>query len=274
MNSSKYVVTFACYNQVNYTKQCIDSMIKHHDDLSRLVIVDNGSTDDTLDYLKTLDIGKVIINNHNYGCGVAWNQGALALQSEWSIIMNNDILVSHNWIENLISTAEQNNLKAISPSLIEGRLDYDFDDFSENASEKMKNALRLGERHAVCVAIHQSVWNEVGFFQPIPQLLGYEDALFFHELDKAGIHTGTTGASWLHHYGSVTQSLMKQEKGIPQDSDLAYRYNYRLLKQSWPERKIKKILKKRRQKTYRNQELRQHGMTIHGIRQDGEFQWK
>lgn len=274
MNPSKYAITFACYNQVDYTRQCIDSMIQQGDDLSRLVVIDNGSTDDTRNYLQSLSLGGLIFNQSNLGCGVAWNQGALALQAEWTIIMNNDVLVSPAWIENLIHTAEKNNLKIISPALIEGSLDYDFNAFSSDASKKMKDSLRIGDRHAVCLAVHQSVWMDIGYFQPIPKLLGYEDTLFFHEADKAGITTGLTGAAWLHHYGSVTQTAMKQERGLAEKDGLAYRYNYRLLKQSWLERKLKKIRKKRQQKEWSQNELETYGMTMHGLRVNNNFSWQ
>ena len=274
MNPQKYAITFACYNQVEYTKKCVESMVKHGLDLSRLVVVDNGSTDDTRSYLASLPLGELILNQANLGCGVAWNQGALALQAEWTIIMNNDVIVSKNWIENLIETAEKNNLKVISPSLIEGELDYDFEDFSSQASSKMHNALRLGARHAVCLAVHQSVWLDVGYFQPIPKLLGYEDTIFFNELTKATMATGITGASWLHHFGSITQSAMKQERGLSQKDNLGYRYNYRLLKQSWLRRKLNKIKRNSQLKAWRKAELAQYGVTMHGARVNGQFAWQ
>lgn len=274
MNPLKYAVTFACYNQINYTRQCVESMIKHGLDLSRLVIVDNGSSDDTREYLKSLPLGGLIFNKSNLGCGVAWNQGALALQAEWTIIMNNDVLVCANWLENLINFAELNHLKIISPALIEGTLDYDFDAFANRAITKMQNALRLGGRHAVCLAVHNSVWQEIGYFQPIPKLLGYEDTMFFHEAEKAGIPCAITGASWLHHYGSVTQTAMKQERGLSAKQGLGYRYNYRLLKQSWLERKFNKLRRVRQAKQWRDDELAHFDMTMHGTRIDGGFAWQ
>jgi len=274
MNKSDYVVTFACYNQVEYTRQCIESMVRQGDDLSRLVVVDNGSTDDTRDYLQSLSLGGLILNSANLGCGVAWNQGALALQSEWTIIMNNDVLVSSGWIENLIGSAEKNNLKVISPALIEGELDYDFSAFAQNASSLMNNSLRQGGRHAVCLAVHQSVWMEVGYFQPVPKLLGYEDTLFFHELDKADIATGITGASWLHHFGSITQTAMKKERGLSEKDGLGYRYNYRLLQQSWLQRKLNKMRRKQLHKSWRETELAQFGITMHGLRVNNDFRWQ
>lgn len=274
MNKIDYAITFACYNQVEYTRQCVDSMIKHGVDLKRLVVVDNGSTDETRCYLETLALGACIFNKENLGCGVAWNQGALALQAEWTIIMNNDVLVSKGWIENMIFTAEQQGLKIISPALIEGSLDYDFDEFAEGAAVKMSKVLRLGERHAVCLAIHKSVWLEIGYFQPIPKLLGFEDTMFFHEVDKAGISTGMTGAAWLHHYGSITQSAMKQERGLSERQGLGYRYNYRLLQQSWLTRKLKKIKKIKQKKAWCSQELTHYGQSLHGKREHNDFSWE
>jgi GT2 family glycosyltransferase len=274
MNQIDYAITFACYNQVEYTRQCVDSMIKHGVDLNRLVVVDNGSTDQTRSYLETLPLGGRIFNKANLGCGVAWNQGALALQAEWTIIMNNDVLVSQGWIESMINTAEQNGLKIISPALIEGALDYDFEAFVIESSAKMKEALRGGICHAVCLAVHKSVWMEIGYFQPIPKLLGYEDTMFFNEAEKAGIPVGMTGASWLHHYGSITQSSMKQERGLSEKDGLGYRYNYRLLQQGWLERKLKKFRKIKKKKIWCEQEIAQFGISMHGIRNDGGYSWE
>lgn len=274
MSPKKFAITFACYNQVEYTKKCIDSMVRHGNDLGRIVAVDNASTDDTRNYLESLPLGGRVLNRENLGCGIAWNQGALALQAEWTIIMNNDVIVSAGWIENLIQTAEAHQLKVISPSLVEGSLDYDFDAFATDAQKRMQGALRLGACHAVCLAVHHSVWMEVGYFQPIPKLLGYEDTMFFHELSKAGIATGTTGASWLHHFGSITQTAMKQERGLSQKDGLGYRYNYRLLKQNWLARKYAKFKKIQREKTWLKNELTQYGMSMHGVRKNGGFDWQ
>lgn len=274
MNEIDYAITFACYNQVEYTRQCVDSMIKHGGDLNRLIVVDNGSTDQTRGYLETLPLGGRIFNQANLGCGVAWNQGALLHQAEWTIVMNNDVLVSAGWIENMINAAERNGLKIISPALIEGPLDYDFEAFALESSTKMKNSLRMGIGHAVCLAVHKSVWLDIGYFQPIPKLLGYEDTMFFHEVEKAGIPAGMTGASWLHHYGSITQSAMKQERGLSAKEGLGYRYNYRLLQQSWLGRKFDKFRRIRQQKRWGEQEMAEYGISMHGIRKNGDFSWE
>jgi hypothetical protein len=103
--------------------------------------------------------------------------------------------------------------------------------------------------------------------------LGYEDTLFFNELKKSNIHTSITGASWLHHFGSITQTAMKQERGLSEKDGLANRYNYKLLNQSWLERKWNKYLMKKHEKAACAQEVMEHGMSIHGLRKDNTFIW-
>ena len=75
MAATDYAITFACYNQVAYTKACVESMVRHGVDLGRVVAVDNGSGDETREYLSSLPLGGRVLNRVNLGCGVAWNQG-------------------------------------------------------------------------------------------------------------------------------------------------------------------------------------------------------
>ena len=273
MNKTSYAITFACYNQVDYTRQCIDSMVRHGTPLDRVIAVDNGSSDGTRGYLQSLPLGGRIFNTDNLGCGVAWNQGALALQAEWTIIMNNDVLVSAQWVENLIGAALQNRVSVISPALIEGELGYDFDTVTNAASKEMRLALRPGWCHAVCMAVHKSVWMDIGYFRPVPKLLGYEDALFFNEMAKGKVLGATTGASWLHHYGSITQSAMKRERGLKQSDNLAYRYNHRLLQLPWLTRKLVKLNKIRQLRQWRDEELAAYGKTMQGKCEGNVLEW-
>lgn len=273
MNPNKYSLTFACYNALDYTKICVDSFLKTSTPLSRLVVVDNGSSDDTVNYLRGLPLGGLVLNRKNLGCGVAWNQGVLVQQAEWSVIMNNDVVVSDQWIQSLIETAEKNNIKIISPALVEGPLDYDFESFAKNASINMKDALRMDKAHAVCLAIHESVWMDIGYFQATPTLWGFEDTLFFHAARKASIPMAITGSSWLHHFGSITQTEMKRERKLSDNQGLTGRYNYKLLNESWIERKLRQFRNKQSSKQFRQVELNQYGMTVHGIRKNHQFEW-
>lgn len=269
-----YAITFACYNQVDYTRQCVESLRLHGYDLARVAVVDNASRDDTRSYLETLPLGARIYNRDNLGCGVAWNQGVLALQAEWTVVMNNDVVVSARWLEGLLAGAQARGVKVVSPALVEGPLDYDFQSFAADAAVRTRDAARPGGRHAVCLCVHRSVWGEVGFFQAMPKLWGFEDTLFFHALDKAGIGTAMVGSSWLHHFGSITVSAMKQERSLSGKQGLGARDNYRLLGKSLLRRKWDRWQRTRQEHAWRDEELARYGITLHGERRDGTFNWR
>lgn len=268
-----FAITFACFNSVDYTKACIESLIKVGTPLDRLVVVDNGSTDETRNYLSGLPLGGRIYNKGNQACGVAWNQGILHFQAEWTIVMNNDLIVSPQWIENLIQTAIDNDLKVISPARIDGDLDYDFDSFSLDAKEKMKNVFRHQTQNAVCVCIHRSVFHEIGYFRANPKLLGFEDTIFFHDLAKTKLKRAITGNVWLHHFGSITQKDMKKKLGKSDKDDLMKVNDRYLLQQGWFERKLAKWKYKKQLKMWRVEELTTKGMTLHGERINHSFVW-
>jgi len=268
-----YAITFACYNAAHYTKACIDSLIKVGTPLEKIVVVDNGSTDETRDYLLNFPLGGRIYNKGNQGCGVAWNQGVLHLQAEWTVIMNNDLIVSPKWIECLIQTAIDNNLKIISPARVDGDLDYDFESFAPNSATKMHGVLRKQTYHAICMCIHRSVFQDIGYFRPTPKLLGFEDFLFYHEAQKAHIASAITGNVWLHHFGSVTQKEMKKKLGKSEKDDLTSANHNHLLQQSWLERKINKYKMSRQSEQWRESEFKQFGMTLQGERLNQEFRW-
>ena len=269
-----FSITFACYNQIEFTQLCIQSIQDSGYPLERVVVVDNNSRDETAAYLQTKPLGGLILNKANLGCGVAWNQGVLHFQSEWSIVMNNDIVVSKGWIEGMLVRAEELGLKLVCPAMVDGPNDYDFQTFSQMATAKMGNVSRQNLKHAVCMAIHRDVWNETGYFRPEPKLLGYEDTLFFHAFDQTKFRGAIVGSSWIHHFGSVTQKAMKKEKGLSERDDLGYRWNSKLLNMPWYERKWRKFQKKQLLGQFRRSEIENYGMTLHGTRVEGSFNWR
>lgn len=264
MMQPNYTITFACYNQLDYTKQFIASLDREEVDFSRIVAVDNGSTDGTREWLDQQGFGAVVLNDRNLGCGAAWNQGALAIQSEWTVVMNNDVVCAKGWLRQLLAVAEAKQLHIASPAMVEGELNYDFDAWALDAQTKMKGYVRQGAPHAVCMAIRDDVWNEIGYFMPVPKLLGYEDAIFFQRVLEAGLSTGTVGESWLHHYGMTTQKALKLEMKLDQGDSLGNRNLMRLyMAQSWVERKITRFRRRQLLAAAVAYELNQYKMSVH-----------
>jgi N-acetylglucosaminyl-diphospho-decaprenol L-rhamnosyltransferase len=259
----RLIITFACLNQVHFTTIFLRSLLESRTAADLLVAVDNGSNDETAELLATAGI-ETIRNRTNLGCGVAWNQGILARQAEWTIIMNNDVVVSPGWADNLLNAAERFNLQIASPAMIEGDLHYDPNTLLRQNSEVTKDYFRPGIAHAVCMAIHSSVFERIGYFEAKPFLFGFEDTLFFDEARKAEIPVGTVGASWIHHFGSVTQKWLKEDRGIPLTAGLGDRNNKQRLHQNMLERKYLKWKKSRALKAMVRFELGRFGHSLHG----------
>ena len=268
-----FSVTFATLNCLEYTKKCLDSLLASGIDSKRIVVVDNASNDGTQEYLQQCGLGATIFNHQNLSCGVAWNQGILAQQSEWTIVMNNDIIVAPAFVHRLIDFATNNRLALVSPARIDGDDNYNFVQFADNAQRTTNNAVRLGTSNAICMCIHWSLFNQIGFFTANPSLLGFEDGLFYNEVRKHGIAHATTGSVWIHHFGSVTQEHLKMVLGL-QRQDLLIKVNDRkLYGQNWLARKMYRHRMKSSHLAWRKQELRDYGMTLHGARINNEFTW-
>lgn len=268
-----YTVTFATLNCLEHTKKCVESLINSGVNSRQIVAVDNASSDGTQDYLNRLGLGKVILNRQNLSCGAAWNQGILAQQSDWTIVMNNDILVAANFANRLIDFAIHNKLKLVSPARIDGTNDYDFQKFAEYSQNKTANAIRLMSSNAICMCIHWSLFSQIGFFRADPNLLGFEDGLFYNEIRKHKIKHATTGSVWIHHFGSVTQENMKISLGIKSNENLININDRKLYGQTWLERKLYRHKMIKANLVWQKDELAKYDMTLCGIRRNENFSW-
>jgi GT2 family glycosyltransferase len=270
-----YTITFACYNQLDYTQQFIASIDRTEVDFSRIVAVDNGSTDGTREWLQQQGFGAVILNERNLGCGAAWNQGALAIQSKWTVVMNNDVVCAQGWLRNLLHAAETHRLDIVSPAMVEGDLNYNFVEWVNKARATMKAYVRQGTAHAVCMAIHEDVWSNIGYFMPVTKLLGYEDAIFFQRANEASLRTGITAEAWLHHYGMITQKALKLEKVMDQRDSLGNRNLMRLyMNQTWLGRKLARYKRRNLLEQAREQELAAYEMTVHALNRKQGISWE
>jgi GT2 family glycosyltransferase len=270
-----YTVTFVCYNQLDYTKQFIASLDPSEVDFSRIVAVDNGSTDGTREWLQQQGFGAVVLNDRNLGCGAAWNQGALAIQSKWTVVMNNDVICAKGWLRNLLAIAEANDLQIASPAMIEGDLNYDLLSWVNKAQLTMQGYIRKGAQHAVCMIIRDDVWEKIGYFMPVPKLMGYEDRIFFLRAKEAGLKTGICANSWLHHFGMTTQKAVKLDMQMDANQDLGNRsLMKRHLHQSWLSRKVAAYVQGKFLTNAVKNEQTLFGCTVHGIRTADAFEWK
>ncbi|MDE3838792.1 glycosyltransferase family 2 protein [Bacillus methanolicus] len=89
-------------NGLSFTKECITSVFQHTLENFELILVDNGSLDDTLEYLKSLPNATVIANKKNKGFSGGCNQGLSIARGETIVLLNNDTVVTKEWLTRLL----------------------------------------------------------------------------------------------------------------------------------------------------------------------------
>ena len=199
-------------NQLHYTKQCLEGLYANTASSINIIVINNGSTDGSQEYLAASASLTVIDNAINLGCAAAWNQGVKAGRSPWIVLLNNDVLLPEGWLEGLLAFAETGNMDIVSPGMHGGPCDYDFESYAAGYMKKMARASRRGEAHGVCFLVKRKVFETIGYFDENFRIGQYEDADFFRRARMAGFALGVTGASYIHHFGSVTQKDLQENK--------------------------------------------------------------
>jgi len=85
-----------------YIENCLDSISKLEFKDYDVIIIDNGSTDRSIEIIKNHQINaKVIQNKKNVGFAKAVNQGILISEARYVALLNNDTEVSKDWLMEL-----------------------------------------------------------------------------------------------------------------------------------------------------------------------------
>ncbi len=198
------------FNKLEYTKLCLMSLQHSCPETNKIIVIDNGSSDGTIEYLRGLEGISVIRNETNLGCAGAWNQGVSNTQSEWVVILNNDVILSRGWLEGLIEFAEESCTDVASPAIREGDYNYDIEAYACEFVRSMGHVSRPGEAHGICFMARRRVFEKIGLFDENFRIGQFEDADFFRRANAAGFNLGITGRSFIHHFGSMTQKLLGQ----------------------------------------------------------------
>ncbi|MFA7573736.1 MAG: glycosyltransferase, partial [Lutispora sp.] len=90
-------------NNLEHIKICIENVIKYtQKDTYEIIIIDNNSTDGTVEWLKQQPNIKLILNDEILGFSKAYNQGIKAAKGGNDILLLNcNAIVTPNWLRNL-----------------------------------------------------------------------------------------------------------------------------------------------------------------------------
>lgn len=266
-----YTIVIPVLNQLAYTRQCVDSLVDGGCPPEAILVIDNGSSDETPQWLAKRGDIRSLRNRVNLGCGGAWTQGALLARpdDEWVVLLNNDVVVPAGAIEQLLASAERNGLDVVSPALVEGELDYDLAAHARAFTAAMRGALRRGWFHGVCFAVRRRVFEKIGFPDTDRQLGGREDVEFLVRCLRHGVPVGTVGDAMLHHFGSITQKAIKLESGQADLGDRAHFYTK--VGMGWLARKRFKRERRDSARAWVAAERSARGHSMHMLRQHGRW---
>jgi GT2 family glycosyltransferase/glycosyltransferase involved in cell wall biosynthesis len=212
LNKPKASIIIPVFNQLPYTKLCLEKIFQYTPShLYELIIVDNGSTDGTDRYLASLPNLNVIHNRENVGVGKAWNQGIRAAKASYVAVINNDTVVSHHWLENLIAGFTVNKkLGVICPHFTTQQIAPDFDSKAYQYSQKPLSISyeRLPNAFHLLVGFFflakKEIFEKIGMFDEQFEICLYEDADFQQRILKAGYKIGIINNVLIHHFGQRT----------------------------------------------------------------------
>lgn len=172
----KTSIIILTYNNLSLTKGCIESIFKYTEkDSYEIIVVDNASTDDTVAYLKEQKDIKTIFNSENVGFPKGCNMGIqLASKDNDILLLNNDTIVTTNWLKNLKICLESDEkigaVGAISNNNdnLQG-CDFTYDNFEDMQILAAKNNIsdpKKWERKVCligyCMLIKRSVLDQLG----------------------------------------------------------------------------------------------------------------
>ncbi|MCH7962733.1 MAG: glycosyltransferase [Bacteroidetes bacterium] len=212
-------IIIVTYNQVEYTKLIVNSIIENTSRNYELVFIDNASTDLTLEYLEKLKEGNgsvtIIRNTKNEGFPKAVNQGLLISKGDYVVLLNNDVVVTDGWMDRLITVAESDNkigiVGPISNSVSGVQIDKEakyksipeMHTYAQKIRKKNRSKIMDFPRVAfLCTLIKRDVIDSIGGLDERFSPGNYEDDDFCLRAQLAGYKTVIAKDVFIHHFGS------------------------------------------------------------------------
>jgi len=223
------------FNGLEFTHQCLDSILKYADVPYELLIIDNASRDGTREFLKRLENVKITYNNENVGFGEGCNQGARSAISKYLLFLNNDTIVTGGWLSALVETAESNSdMGAVGSKILflngliqeaggvilksgvcktPGRGDYPFED-------KYLYLREVDHCSATCLLVARNLFEDIGGFDKRYSPAYYEDIDLSMAIRDRGYKILLQPNSVIYHNEHTSMSevhrkkLMKRNRGL------------------------------------------------------------
>lgn|GEM_PF-2165882 len=112
MDNVRISIIIAAYNVEDYIGDCIDSILKQTHQEFELIIIDDGSSDNTLDICEIYvcrDERVSVYHQSNKGVGAARNLGLQMVKGDYITFIDSDDIICNKYLENLLIPCVENN---------------------------------------------------------------------------------------------------------------------------------------------------------------------
>jgi GT2 family glycosyltransferase/tetratricopeptide (TPR) repeat protein len=212
-----------CCNEVEVTRLCLESVLRHTRRPYELILVDNGSRDDTAAYLAGLRSRpgparvEIISNAENVGYPAGCNQALAQAKGEWLVFLNNDTVVEAGWLDGLIgwATHEWPSVGLVGPVTNRSRPPQEIPvDYTSLTSlpafaahrqrEYAGKALKVERLTGFCLLARRDVLRQVGGHDEGYGIGFFEDDDLSVRVRQAGYQLLVAQDVFVHHFGNRT----------------------------------------------------------------------
>ena len=174
----KVTIVIPNYNGLNYMEECFAALENQTCRDFQVLVVDNGSQDGSVEWLKEKQIPSIFLPE-NTGFTGAVNTGLKACTSPYVILLNNDTRVDKHYVEEMIRAIERSpKIFSVSCKIIQMYHPERMDDAGDlycllgwafqrgvgRSSKKYRRPCRVFSACAAAAIYRRSVFDEIGFF--------------------------------------------------------------------------------------------------------------
>lgn len=120
MQPSHVATAILNWNGKNWLEQFLPSVLSTRYPRHSVVLIDNGSTDDSVEFVRNNYPNiMVVVNEGNLGFAGGYNEGLREVQADYYAILNSDVEVDANWLQPLVDLLDSNpQIAACQPKVL------------------------------------------------------------------------------------------------------------------------------------------------------------
>lgn len=209
-------IVLLVYDQLDYTRNCIESILRNTSCEYRLLVIDNGSVKkETVEYLRQISAAnstRMAVHRigKNIGYVGAVNFGLKITSAPYVCVISNDTIAYPGWLEEMIRTAQQdrriglvNPLWAVPKRFVGGRDRYIATTVRRSAGRYIETDWARG----FCFLACRTVIDKIGGLDEAYAPGYFDDWDYSVRAIRAGFKCARALGAFVWHYKNVTYGL-------------------------------------------------------------------